>query len=310
MEEKEMKKLLLVVGLCGVVAVGIVTPTFAAATGPTSQMIEGAKREGSLSAKLRTGLTETSMTRLEREIRQKYGVSLKITSSPSGNMPKDLSEAVMELKAGVPPSYDVMNFLDSFVPVAMQAGVLERTNWKPLISENTNPKAVLDHPELLGAIVYYTGHLGLMYNSQKVPANQVPKSLADLANPRWKGKVGVFTFEETWARWAFILGKEKVFSAVEGILRNGAVRGRFVDLQNRFLLGELSLCFTGSVYLKEAQDKGLPAAWKTLNLGEIQNFTLSLRKGAKHPNAAQLVAIYLASPEGSRFILEESGAGN
>jgi ABC-type Fe3+ transport system substrate-binding protein len=33
-------------------------------------------------------------------------------------------------------------------------------------------------------------------------------------------------------------------------------------------------------------------------------------KGAKHPNAAKLVAIYLAGPEGHKLMLEEAGEGS
>ena len=59
-----------------------------------------------------------------------------------------------------------------------------------------------------------------------------------------------------------------------------------------------------------AKDKGMPAAWQSMEISEVQNFSFSVRKGAKHPNAAKLVALYLASPQGAKFTLEESGAGN
>jgi iron(III) transport system substrate-binding protein len=301
---------LLSTGLSVTYVLSVVLSAGAAPAGPLAQVIEGAKKEGAVTVKMRSGLTAKSMSRLEKEIRDKYGVNLRISFSPSASMPKDLSEAIMEQKAGAAPSYDLMNFLDTFIVDAMKVGVLERIDWKPLLTEGTNPKVVLDHPALVGAIVYYTGHTGLMYNAQKVSADEVPRTLSDLANPRWKGKVGVLEYEVTWARWAFILGKEKVLSSLRAILKNGAIRGRFVDLQNRFLLGEISFCFTGSIYLKEAQDKGMPSAWRNLDFAEIQPFTLSLRKGAVHPNAAKLVAVYMASPEGAKFMLEESGAGS
>src|SRR5512139_1351197 len=73
-----------------------VAPTGPLAPGPTglAPVIEGAKKEGVLSAKLVPALTEKSMYRLEREIRQKFGVDLKIKFTPVENMPKDVSEAI------------------------------------------------------------------------------------------------------------------------------------------------------------------------------------------------------------------------
>ena len=54
----------------------------------------------------------------------------------------------------------------------------------------------------------------------------------------------------------------------------------------------------------------MPALWKNLDLTELQIFTLTVRKGAQHPNAAKLVGLYLASPDGAKFLAEECGAYN
>ena len=54
----------------------------------------------------------------------------------------------------------------------------------------------------------------------------------------------------------------------------------------------------------------MPAAWQSLEISQVQNFSTSVRKGARHPNAAKLVALYLASPQGAKFTLEESRSGN
>lgn len=126
----------------------------------------------------------------------------------------------------------------------------------------------------------------------------------------WSRKVAIFKYTGSWVRWARTLGKEKVFSDLRAILKNGAMQGRFVDEYNRFLLGEVWLNFISSVYFKMAKDKGVPAAWQHLDYSEVQNFSVVVQKTATHPNAAKLVAVYLASPEGAKFTLDGSGAGN
>ena len=54
----------------------------------------------------------------------------------------------------------------------------------------------------------------------------------------------------------------------------------------------------------------MPAAWQSLEFSDVGLYQVVLRKGAQHPNAAKLVALYLASPEGAKFTLEEGAAGN
>jgi ABC-type thiamine transport system substrate-binding protein len=272
-------------------------------------VIEGAKKEGVLSAKLVPALTEKTMYRLEREIKQKFGVDLKIKFTPVENMPKDVSEAIMEQKAGVIPSYDLMTF-SNHVSTANKAGILERVDWKPLILEGTNPRVIHDSPVMYGAIVTHTGHFGMIYNPEKVKADEVPRSLADLAHPKWKGKGGVANYPTSWVRWCFMLGKEKVLSGLRAALKNGAIQGTYHDLRNRYLLGETSWYLTSSAYYVTVREKGMPAKWQSLDLSDITDFAVAVRKGARNSNAAKLVAVFLASPEGSKFLDEEGGLGS
>jgi hypothetical protein len=304
-----MRRVLGLMGLLGIVQWSMVPATGAAATGLLTQVIEGAKKEGTVSAKLASGFTEKSMYRLEREIKEKYGVDLKIKFSPVINMQKALAEAMMEQNAGAVPSSDLLS-LSSHIAQGMKAGIFERVEWKSLLMEGTNTNAVLDTPLVQGGLVTFTGHLGLMYNPEKIKAEEVPRTLGDLANPKWKGKGGIQNLTNSYSRWAFVLGKDKVFSALRAILKNGAIQGAYPDLMSRYLLGEIGWCTISSVFLKDAQDKGMPAAWQSLDFADITEFGLVLVKGAVHPNAAKLVSLYLASPAGAKFALEEAKTGN
>ena len=299
----------ILIGLLAIVIYSGLTKAEAASTAALSQIIEAAKKEGAVSVLLRPGFNQKSMDRLRKEVREKFGVDLDIKFSPSNSMPKALSDAMMEFKVGAPPTFDLMTFSSQIVE-GNEVGILERVDWKPLLLEGTNPEVVMDLPETRGGIVYYNGHIGLMYNPQKVPADNVPRTIKELADPKWKGKVGVYEYTNSWARWGFYLGSKQLLSLLNGIMNNGAIVGTYGDLYNRFLIGEIPICFITSAYLKMAKDKGMPAAWQSVEISQVQNFSLSVRKGAKHPNAAKLIALYLASPPGAKFTLEESLAGN
>lgn len=70
------------------------------------------------------------------------------------------------------------------------------------------------------------------------------------------------------------------------------------------------MAFSITSYMKAANEKGVPTAWQSLDFADVPSFGLVVTKGAKHANAAKLVALYQASPEGAKFTLEESKAGN
>ncbi len=283
--------------------------TSAAAAGPLDEIISGTRKEGTVSLKLTSNYPASSFQRLEKEIKKKFGVDLSIKGSPTGSFPKDLAEAIMEDKAGAIASYDLMNF-SNHVMDGMKAGIFERVDWKPIITKETNPEVVHQHPALKGAMIYQTGHVGLMFNPKKVPADKVPKTLGDLGDSQWKGKVGLFNYTALWSLEAFVLGKEKIQSGLRMILKNGAIQGQYVDVQNRYLIDEIQLAIISSQFLKTVQDKGMPAAWQSLDYSNIREYSLVVRKRASHPNAARLVAIYLASPEGVGFTVEQSQSGN
>ncbi|MDP2646598.1 MAG: extracellular solute-binding protein [Desulfobacterales bacterium] len=280
-----------------------------AAAGPLDLIVAGAKKEGRVLVQLRSTFSGNSMIRLEKEIRQKFGVDLKIDFTPSSNMSKTLVQIMMEHKTGAPPSFDLVNF-STHAAEGFRAGALERVDWKALITQDTNPEAVLTNPALYGALVYYTSHHGLLYNPKKIPPDQVPKTFHELADPRWKDKVGIPDAVAGWTRRAFLMGKEKIYKDISAILKNGAIKGSYSVLQNRYQLEEIWMTFIVSSYLKYAIDKGMPAAWQCLDYAEVPLFAVTIPTGARHPNAARLVAVYLAGPAGAKFSLEESGSGN
>ena len=281
------------------------------ASGPLSQVIEGAKKEGVVSVKLWVGVTPKSIGRLEREIKERFGVDLKVKFTPVVSMPKDLSDAIMEQKAGTTPSYDLLTLGPEHVVTGLKAGIFEKVEWSSLLTKDVSPDVVVNlSPYGEVGLSCFTSLTGLLYNPTKVPSSEVPKSLDDLAAPKWKGKIGILNYPASWAVRAHVLGKDKVLSNIRALLKNGAIQGVYADIYNRYMLGEISLAFIGNSFFKMAQDKGMPAAWQNIDYVEEESRPLVLQKRVLNPNAAKLVSIYLCSSQGAKFMLEESGAGN
>lgn len=281
---------------------------------PLARIVEGAKKEGVVRVQISpSSHTAQSMKRLAKEIERKYGVALDIQFSPTERMAVELSKALMEHKLGSPPTYDLMSLSVANVLRGIEAGVYEKVEWEPLLDKETPPDLIFGKPGMPYhgyGLVSYTAHRGLMYNPKKIPPDQAPKKLADLADPKWRGKVGIHNYPRVWAELAFVSGKEKILTELRAILKNKAIQGAYADLQKRYLLEEIWLAHSGSQYYEEARRKGMPAEWQSPEISDIVHYLVAVRTGAKHPNAAKLAAIYLASPQGSKIHLEEVGAGN
>ena len=177
-------------------------------------------------------------------------------------MPKDLAAAIMENKVGAPPSYDLMTFGPEHLMTALEEGIVEKVDWKSLLPKEVARDVLISLPpyEDVG-LSCYTSQQGLIYNTKKVSPKEVPKTMKELADVKWKGKVGVFDYTASWAVRAHLLGKDNVYSSLRAILKNGAIQGRYTDLYSRFLLEEIWIAGVGNSYYMEAQKKGMPTGW-------------------------------------------------
>lgn len=193
-----------------------------------------------------------------------------------------------------------------YIVLGAKAGIFETVDWKSLLLPGTPPD-VLVQAGPLSAPCAYSQVIGLMYNPEKVRDNEVPRTLSDLANPKWKGIVGILNLTPTWARYAYLIGKDQIFRDLRAILANGAIQARPADLMNRYGLREIWMMQTDITWQLNAKDRGMPAAWKPLQPLEVTDVCAGVRTGAKHPNAAKLVGAYLASPDGAKFCVEEAG---
>ncbi|OGQ80891.1 MAG: hypothetical protein A3G40_16755 [Deltaproteobacteria bacterium RIFCSPLOWO2_12_FULL_57_22] len=313
MESKKYGVTALLLG-AGIFFLTCATQVKAADGDALSRVVEGAKKEGTVNLQISpSSHTVKSMKRLSREINKKYGVDLDIQFAPTVRMAVDLSKALMEHKLGARPTYDLMSLSVPNIVRGIEAGIYEKVDWQALLDKATPPEIILGKPGTRYhgyGLISYTAHRGLMYNPKRIPSDRAPKTLAELADPRWKGKIGVHNYPRVWAEVAFIQGKEKTFAELRAIAKNRPIQGSYEDQQKRYLLEEIWLAHSGSQYFQEAKMKGMPAEWQSLELSDIADYVVAVRTGAQHPNAARLVALYLASPEGSKLHLEEAGAGN
>ena len=276
-------------------------------SGPLAPFIEGAKKEGRVSVSLQSGLAGKGIERLRRGVAERYGVDLQIAYVPTTNYPQNLAKAIAEHKAGVPPSFDLLVFADATLAWAVSAGIVEKVDWDPLLAPGTPPEGI----QLDGhAISTHTNHIGLVYNPTVISAEEVPQTLRDLADPKWRGKIILFPYASLYLGYAIVMGVDETLARLRAIVKNEPTVEIYTQGLTRYMADEYPLLLISSGFLLEIQRKGVPAEWSSLDFSFWTTHSVVVAKGARHPNAAKLVALYMASPEGHRLMLEELGSGS
>ncbi len=261
-------------------------------------LIAGAKKEGEVS--VYTSLISEDLAALAAAFEKKYGVKVKGWRASSE---KVLQRAVTEARANRREA-DVLETNGPELEAAYREKVLQ-----PLKSPHLKdlmPQAVRPHGEWVGTRINMFVH---SYNTSLVKKEELPKTYADLADPRWKGRLGIEAEDEDWfAMVVRELGEEKGLKTFRDIAKNGfSVRKGHTLLAGLVGSGEVPFALTTYSHgAEKMKQRGAPVDWYAIEpaIGRA-NGVGGVRKPA-HPHAAALFADFILSPEG-QAILEKGG---
>jgi iron(III) transport system substrate-binding protein len=148
------------------------------------------------------------------------------------------------------------------------------------------------------------------YNTKLVKKEELPRSYADLAHPRWKGRLGIEAEDEDWfAMVVKELGEENGLRLFRDIVRvNGlSVRKGHTLLAGLVASGEIPLALTTYSHgTEKMKKKGAPVEWFAIAPAIGRANGIGIARNAPHPNAAALFVDFLLSPEG-QAILQRGG---
>lgn len=150
----------------------------------------------------------------------------------------------------------------------------------------------------------------IQYNTKLVAKADIPKSYADLADPKWKGKL---CLEDSDFEW-FVgvqnyMGKEKALAMFKRIAANQpAVRNGHGLISDLVSAGECPLAINNyGNQVARAQKKGAPTDFVAFNPVITIVAPALVSKKAPHPNAAKLYVNWITSKEGQEFIVKNGG---
>jgi iron(III) transport system substrate-binding protein len=278
---------------CLLAACVFTLPEDATAAG-IEQLVEGARKEGAIEFYAPSTLTPQGAQMLSEAFNRKYQLKTKVHYSPGGQMARDAARVVTQTAAGMAPDWDLMVVTD-----AHHATLWLKKQHKPYdyAKLGVDARAVqYDN----GTVILANQFVLPAYNKTILPAKDVPKRWEDLLDPKWKrGKLGMSTATHHLARLATAWGEKKGAEYVNALSAQEPYLGELGAIYSRLQLGEILVAITMTdSFVHRAKITGAPIVHaEGIEPVVSPAYNAGVLKGARHPNTAHLLAIFLTTPE-------------
>lgn len=271
------------------------------------KLIKAAEAEGTLNVIWGPSLNAAKGAQaLQDALNKEFGINIKVSYTPGPSMPRLASRVIQEIKSGRPPSTDVFLGAETTLTRMIRSKAVVPVAWRDYF-----PSIAKDQPLNKGMAVHIaTLFSGIHYNTELIKPNEVPKKIADIFKPKWKGKIATTPYAAGFDRLALAKGIDKIRPVVQkttewagGLMRCGEYE--------RLASGEFIMLFLdcGRTDDRLLKVKGGPLDQVVIEDAAITtNWYFGVPTGTKHPNLATLFAGFVATPEGQKVINEHGGA--
>lgn len=262
------------------------------------QKIIAAKKDGAVV--VYGSLEEDIMKRVEAAFERKYGVDLQYWRASSTGV---LDRVLTEVKAAN-PQFDVV--LTNRAPMnIMKAG--------GSFGKYTSPEAAnfpdkAKDPDGVLQPLYRAVVVSILYNTKLVKPEEAPRTLEELLDPKWKGKIVLPDPAQhtTTTQWLFNLQKllgpnYELFIKSLSKQEPRLVRS-FIPSAETVIKGEKALGITYVKYVKVYEPAPIDYVRLPVLLADVHSLAIGAK--AKHPNAAKLFTDFFISREGLAIIAE------
>lgn len=303
-------------------AIGLVFPipaseVFGADGGKTASiadLVSKAKKETTLRAQWGADTLDggPGLQKIVAAMNKKYGLNIQPSFTPGANMQGMMAKITRELIAGQPASSDVYFGNSQAMLQAMEHQPLMPMDWRALIERKFLPEPGFD-PIVTGntGVAMASTLVGVIYNSNLVKGNDIPRRLEDLMSPKWKGKIASTPYAAGFREFAMpeLLGKEKIVDFVRKFSKHiaGLIRCGEMDrlTSGEFLMLALAC---GDQEVNIAERKGIPLGYAIMEDATLSHTRYgAVPKNSRAPNAAALFLAFLHTPEGQKMMWDIDG---
>jgi iron(III) transport system substrate-binding protein len=258
--------------------------------------LEAAKKEGKVN--VYGTIIPQVMTLIEKGFEAKYGVNIEYWR---GDATKVIDRVLTEWRSGK-PGFDVV--IGARGPLSL--GKAEGVYAKFASASAANfPAKFRDKDGQLTA--WRVTPVGILINTELVKAADMPKSLDDLLDPKWQGKISMPdpSRHASTATYLWNLQKIKGDKWLDFIRALAKQRPLLVEsyssVPNTIVRGEAALGISYIQYVP--QTKG-PIGFALIDQVFADPSDAGLSAKAANPNAGRFLIDYLCSPEGQRKVAE------
>jgi iron(III) transport system substrate-binding protein len=264
----------------------------------TQRIVAAAKKEGTLT--IYTTFAERDQPALLGPFEAKYGVKVVVWRAGTD---KILQRTIAEARAKK-NNVDVIHFGAPEMEALSREKILQAVT-SP-VHKDLQPGSVPPHREWAATLLSVWVQA---YNTRLIRKQDLPKTYADLLDPRWKGKLGIEAKNEDWfASVVDIMGGgEKGLQFFRDLVeRNGlSPRTGHTLLNNMVIAGEVPLALDIYNYMPEqAKRQGAPIDWFALQPAVARSNAIGIARRAPHPSAALLFYEYMLGEEGQRVLVK------
>lgn len=269
------------------------------ALGQDAKTIAAGKKEGKV---VIYGSLESDTTdAIKKEFTKKTGIEAEYWRASAT---KVMDRALSENRAGK-PLFDVILTNDNPMQIMFKEGLFEKYV-SPTASDF--PKDAID-PNL--GPRYRNVVIGVVYNKSLISPADAPKTLEDLVNPKYRGKLVMPdpTQHTTTTQWVAslwkLMGKEKADKYIRDL---AAMKPIFVEsllpAAERVATGETPIAITYVKYVYLYGKKGAPLDYSRLGKFMGDGHYLGLNAKAPHSNAGKAFIDYFLDNESMKKMAE------
>jgi ABC-type thiamine transport system substrate-binding protein len=211
-------------------------------------------------------------------------------------MTADVGRLVSHAATGVPPEWDLMIIID-----ALHGPLWQRKLHIPYDYGALGVDARTIHYDS-GTVSIANQIVLPAYNPKTLSEKEAPKTWEDLLDSKWKSKIGVPTASGQIDFLAIAWGEKKLLNFVNALAKQEPLPGKLAELVTRLEIGELLVTSTlTDSFIHRAKRSGSPLAHAQVQPVVSPAYHAGVLKGARHPNAAHLFAVFLTSLEAQKI---------
>jgi len=261
------------------------------------KLVDGAKKEARLN--IYTSAQSDDLGAVVEAFEKKYGIKVSVWRSSSENV---LQRATAEARGGR-FAVDIVETNGPELEALHREKLLVRVE-SPHLADLI-PEAIRPHREWVGTRLNVFVQA---YNTRLVKKEDLPTTWEDLADPKWKGRLGIEAEDMDWLAGVLTdIGESqgaqtfKRIVAVNGI----SVRKGHTLLAQLVASGEIPLALTVYNYKAEQlKAKGAPIDWFVIGAAIARPNGIGMARRAPNPHAAALFFDFELSEEGQRILAQ------